>query len=72
MAALKPVWCVQHRGGWCATKYGRKPDPIALLDQTRCGYSVTLRTDDDKRLPTCSTCLKKVAAVQRQSFDECS
>lgn len=56
----RPVWCVRHRDGWCATKGGRRPDPEAWSDLTRCGYQVLLRWGSEKRLPDCPECRAKM------------
>jgi hypothetical protein len=57
---VKAVWCVQHKGGWCATYRGRRPSEDAVHDKTRCGYTVHLRTGSARRLPTCCDCKKKM------------
>lgn len=56
MSKRRIVWCVKHKSGWCATYRGRKPDPEAWSDKTRCGYYVILRSDSARREPTCLEC----------------
>jgi hypothetical protein len=46
------VWCVKHREGWCATLNNVEPNPEAFKDKTACGYYITMRLDEAKRLPT--------------------
>jgi len=65
-SGLKPVWCVKHREGWCATKGGRRPDPKALSDATRCGSQVIARWGGEKRIPDCEECLKLMRKRSRQ------
>lgn len=57
---MKAVWCVQHKGGWCATKRGRRPDTEAWCDETRCDHFVIGRWGSEKREPTCPECRKRM------------
>ena len=62
-----PVWCVKHRDGWCATKFGRRPSGDALHDDTRCGHVVTLRVGSERRMPTCLECVEAVQKAARRN-----
>ena len=62
ISKAKPVWCVKHRTGWCATSRGRLPDPEAWSDKTRCGHFVLLRWGSERRIPDCPECLKVMRA----------
>lgn len=66
---MKPVWCVAYRDsagkGWCATERGRRPDPSAWGDATRCGMTVTLRIGSAIREPTCPECIAKMTAPRK-------
>lgn len=60
--ALKAVWCVQHRDGWCAVqkgvvKHGRAPVDTTVDAPTRCGYHVIMPWGFERRLPDCPECL---------------
>ncbi len=57
---MASVWCVQHRDGWCATYGGRRPDPKALNDRTRCGHFVIARVGSERREPDCIECRVKM------------
>jgi hypothetical protein len=63
---MRAVWCVAwlhpktKRKEWCATYRGRRPDPAAAIDHTRCGASVVFRVDHSRRLPTCARCRKRM------------
>lgn len=63
----KSVWCVQHRGGWCATYRGRRPDPRALSDQTRCGHFVVARIGSERGEPDCVECRVKMGIFDQQN-----
>lgn len=60
------VWCVQHRDGWCATANGgrARPDHSATSDETACGFFITLRWGQEKRMPDCATCLRALRGTK--------
>ena len=53
----KNVWCIRHRGGWCATKIDRSPDELAASVKTACGFVVILPWGTKRRRPTCLACI---------------
>lgn len=53
---MKPVWCVEHKDGWCAIKLNYKPPEDANNVPTRCNHFVVLPTGFAKRQPTCDEC----------------
>jgi len=57
---MRRVWCVRHRDGWCATKRGRRPDPDAIQDETRCNHFIVMRWGSEKREPDCPECRKRM------------
>lgn len=63
------VWCVRHRGGWCALKpLRRDPQSVPVYkdnEETQCDHYVTLPQGYEPREPDCAECLvamKKRAA----------
>ena len=57
---VKDVWCVQHRGGWCAVADKKCPDEDASSVETKCGHFVILPWSSTKRIPTCVECIEKL------------
>lgn len=64
--SIKYPWCVawhDRKTGkteYCATYRGRKPDPAAISDRTRCGMFVSFRVGQERRMPTCPECVERV------------
>lgn len=51
-----PVWCVQHRDGWCACARNRKPRDTSDAVRTRCKHVVMFPHGSALRQPTCPDC----------------
>lgn len=60
-AVRRPVWCVQHRDGWCATFGGRRPTEAQTTVETRCRHFVILPYGFERRQPDCDDCKRKAA-----------
>jgi hypothetical protein len=67
---LKYVWCVQHEGGWCACSINRKPTEPIYNAGTRCSNVVFTPSGFDKRLPTCSACLRAIGYTSEPAVEE--
>jgi len=54
----KMVWCIRHKGGYCASKtLNEAPDYKDSLP-TLCDHFIALPTGIRKGMPTCAECLK--------------
>lgn len=58
---LEPVWCIQHRDGWCARKHNKRYRSGASVP-TLCDHFVTFPMGCEKRLPDCPECLAVMEA----------
>lgn len=54
------VWCVQHRGGWCATSDNKEFLEGQNNVPTACGYMVWLPMGIKFGEPDCPDCLKSL------------
>lgn len=50
------VWCAQHREGWCACKWSRRPAEGADNVPTKCDHFVALPFGFARRTPDCAMC----------------
>jgi len=53
---MKPVWCVRHNDGTCATLNGKRPRDNAMNVKTLCDHFVVLHGGGVKEVPTCEEC----------------
>ena len=52
------IWCVKHKGGWCACKKNVMPTEEANSTPTLCNYFIILGMGVEQRDPTCEECLE--------------
>lgn len=57
--AMKKIWCVRSREGWCATATGRRESTTNV--KTRCGRYVVLPWGSALRRPDCANCIAKLS-----------
>lgn len=65
---IETVWCVKHRGGWCAADPNRSWPEEKPIVNTKCGCSVVFPYGCEKRHPTCGECAEILARKRARSL----